>query len=399
MSPRADGAAPDPGATPGPGTAVRPPLDPATFAAALRDPPVPPERSWRPLMVRVGAGDAAGELEAVCRDHGIRIIDALDRQIADLAAVRLPAAAAAEREAWGREALAAAGGAAAFGTWVYLPWAARLVHLLDRDDYFDVITNRNLDKLTRDEQLRLREKHVGVIGLSVGGEAAVTVAQEHLCGHMVLADFDALDLSNLNRLGAGCDDLGLNKAVIVARRIVRIDPYLDLTVHEEGVSPDSLDTFLEGLDLVLEECDDLALKYTIRVAARRRRLNLIYAGDERGFLSVEPYALDPALEPFHGLVTQPQPPRASYASPLDFFRALTVWLGGWDAISARSRASLEQVGRTLCGYPQLAGEARWAAGQLAHVARRLLLDEHLPAFVGQLDLDALVPGPPTTRDG
>ena len=74
-----------------------------------------------------------------------------------------------------------------------------------------------------------------MVGLSVGGEAAVTIAQEHLCGSMVLADFDALDLSNLNRLGAGFDDLGRSKAVIVARRIMKLDPYLDLTVLRRGL--------------------------------------------------------------------------------------------------------------------------------------------------------------------
>ena len=33
-------------------------------------------------------------------------------------------------------------------------------------------------------------------------------------------------------------------------------------------------------------------------------------------------------------------------------------LGKWDAISERSWASLEQLGTTLNGYPQLAGETR-----------------------------------------
>jgi heme-degrading monooxygenase HmoA len=72
-------------------------------------------------------------------------------------------------------------------------------------------------------------------------------------------------------------------------------------------------------------------------------------------------------------------------------RALTVWLGGWDAISERSRLSLEQIGSTLRGYPQLASEARFAAGQIGHVARRLLLGERLAPFVGHLDLERWLP--------
>jgi tRNA threonylcarbamoyladenosine dehydratase len=236
------------------------------------------------------------------------------------------------------------------------------------------------------------------VGLSVGGEAAVTIAQEHLCGELVLADFDTLDLSNLNRLGAGFDDIGRNKAVIVARRIAKLDPYLRVSIVPEGVTEQNMDAFLDGLDLLIEECDGLALKHEMRVRARARGLNVIFAGDERGFLSLEPYRDFPALETFHGRVTAPQPRREAYDRPLDFMRALSVWLGGWDALSERSRRSVEQIGTTLCGYPQLAGEARFAAGQLSWFARRLLLHEHVEPFVGHLDLDELVsqhrsPGP------
>jgi hypothetical protein len=255
-----------------------------------------------------------------------------------------------------------------------------------------VITDRNRDKLTREEQRFLRTRRVGVIGLSVGGEAAVTLAQEHLCGAIVLADFDQLDLSNLNRLGAGFDDLGRNKAVLVGRRVAKIDPYLDVTLYPEGVSLEDMDAFLDGLDLLVEECDGLGIKLEIRRRARERGLDLVFAADERGFLSVEPYGTHPELEPFHGRIAEPQGPRASYPTALAFMKDLTEWMGGWDQISERSRRSLEKLGTELCGYPQLASEARYAAGQVGHVARRLLLGERVPPFCGHLDLDRLVPG-------
>lgn len=207
-----------------------------------------------------------------------------------------------------------------------------IVRVLPRDEYFAVITNRNQDKLTHREQGILRGKRVGVVGLSVGGEAAVTVAQEHLCGHILLADFDGLDLSNLNRLGAGIDELGMNKAVIVARRIARINPDLGITMYRSGVNEQTMDALLYGLDLLLEECDSLPLKLELRKAAAARGLNVIFAGDERGFLSIEPYAT----------------------------------------------------------HPQLASEARFAAGQLGHVARRLLLGDELPPSWQHVDLDQIL---------
>ena len=348
--------------------------------------------SYEPVFVQLAPGERP-QLEALCLEHAITLVDSIDRQLADLAAVRLPGGTADDRARCVADHVVCAGDVDACGLWVLLPWEVRLVHLLDPEAYLEVITSRNREKITRDEQDLLRSRRVGVVGLSVGGEAAVTVAQEHLCGEMVLADFDALDLSNLNRLGAGFDDLGQNKAILVARRIVRIDPYLRLRVYTEGVTPANVDSFLDRLDLLIEECDSLPLKYLMREKARERRLNIIFAGDERGFLSLEPYATHPRLPAFHGRVTGPQPPRDSYATVSEFLRALTVWLGGWDAISERSRRSLEGVGTTLGGYPQLAGEARLAAGQLAWFARKLLLGEAVEPFVGHLDLDELVARP------
>lgn len=368
-------------------------LDLEGFQAALQAPEEPPGASWRAESVALEPGQEA-ELRALCAPAGIQVTDPLDHQLPDLAAVRLPAGSPEERERWMAQALETAGGRDAYGRWVHLPWRRMMVHLLAPEDYFDVVTDRNRDKINREEQRLLRSRRVGVAGLSVGGEAAFTLAQEHLCGTLVLADFDALDLSNLNRLGTGVHALGQNKAVLLARRIAEVDPWLEVVLHPEGVTGESLDAFMDGLDLLVEECDGLAMKWTMREEARRRGIDIIFAGDERGFLSLEPYGAHPDLLPFHGLLDGPQPPRSSFDSPLAFMKELTVWLGGWDAISDRSRNSLARLGTELGGYPQLASEARYAAGQLGHVARRLLLGERLPPFVGHLDLDELLPTTP-----
>ena len=346
--------------------------------------------SWQAKIVRLSPGDH-NRFTACCREQRIVQIDTIERQLADLAQARFPAASSAERDQFVADAVAAAGDAVAVGAWAYLPWQATVVHLLDRDAYFEVITNRNRDKITRAEQERLRTKRVGVLGLSVGGESAVTVAQEHLCGEIVLADFDRLDLSNLNRLPAGVDELGLRKTTIVARRIARIDPYLSVIVFEDGVTSSNLGTFLAGLDLLIEECDGLPIKHEVRLHARALRVNVVYAADERGFLSVEPYAHWPTLRPFHGLIETPPLSRERYPTSIAFMKALTEWMGGWNNISERSQRSLACVGETLCGYPQLASEARYAAGQIGHVARRLLLGERLHPFVGNLDLAQYLP--------
>ena len=347
--------------------------------------------TWRPVAIALQPGDGDA-LRALCAARHLTVHDPIDRQLQELVQVRHPSVSDnATLHAHAAAIVRAAGDRDAIGTWWHFPWDRRVVHLLGGDDYFAVITNRNQDKLTAEEQALLRTKRIGVIGLSVGGEAAVNVAQEHLCGEIWLADFDALDLSNLNRLGGGCDDLGVPKATIVARRIAKLNPYLRVAALHGGVTSENVGDFVRGVDLVLEECDSLPIKGLVRQAARRIGRNVLYAADERGFVSIEPYANDPALQPFLGDNADAHRSRADFASTQDFFVALTNWLGGWDAISERSRQSLLKIGSELRGYPQLASEARFAAGIVGHIARLILLGEPVAAWQGHLDLDEIIP--------
>lgn len=354
------------------------------FVIALALPPVPPEQSWRPARVQLAVGEK-DRFMALCQEQGIRVSDTIGRQLAELAAARFPAPGqAGERSRFTKDVTASVDDLAEFGLWVYLPWAAQVAHLLSPGEYLEVVTNRNRDKITRAEQELLRAKRVGVLGLSVGAEAAVVIAQEHLCGHLVLADFDRLELSNLNRLGASFTSIGQPKTKIAARRIAAIDPYLEVTLVEEKVTAANARQFVAGLDLLVEECDGAAAKYGVREAARAAGVNVVYAADERGFLSIEPYRTRPGLPPFHGL-TGPD------LAASDRITALVEWLGGPAALSDRSQRSVTLIGTELAGYPQLASEARYAAGQIGHVVRRMLLGEDLPPFHGHLDLGDLIP--------
>jgi tRNA threonylcarbamoyladenosine dehydratase len=360
-------------------------MDLEGFAAALALPPIPPGQSWRPACVQLAAGEKDRFL-VLCRERGIRVSDTIGQQLAELAAARLPAPdQAGERSRFTEDVTASVDDLAEFGLWVYLPWAAQAAHLLGPGEYLEVVTNRNRDKITRAEQELLRAKRVGVLGLSVGAEAAVVIAQEHLCGHLVLADFDRLELSNLNRLGASFTSIGQPKTKIAARRIAAIDPYLEVTLVEDEVTAANAGQFVAGLDLLVEECDGAAAKYGVREAARAARVNVVYAADERGFLSIEPYRMRSGLPLFHGLAGP------DLAASADRMTALVEWLGGPAALSGRSRHSVTLIGTELAGYPQLASEARYAAGQIGHVVRRMLLGEDLPPFHGHLDLADLIP--------
>ncbi len=131
-----------------------------------------------------------------------------------------------------------------YGVWVYYPWSGWLVHLLDEREFIELRTTRNLYKITAAEREVLAQKKIGIMGLSVGQSIALTVAMERSFGEIRLADFDLLELSNLNRIRSGVHTLGISKVVVAAREIAEIDPFLRVTCFLEGVNEENLDQFL-----------------------------------------------------------------------------------------------------------------------------------------------------------
>ncbi|XFE76024.1 ThiF family adenylyltransferase [Algoriphagus halophilus] len=93
-----------------------------------------------------------------------------------------------------------------------------MVHVLAEEEFIKIRTLRNNFKITPSEQDLLSKKKVGIVGLSVGQSIALAMTLERGYGEIRLADFDTLELSNLNRLKAGVTSLGLEKVILAARR-------------------------------------------------------------------------------------------------------------------------------------------------------------------------------------
>ncbi len=79
----------------------------------------------------------------------------------------------------------------------------------------------------------------------MGHAVAHMLATQGLCGTLRLADFNTLEVSNLNRVPATVFDLGVNKATVAARRIAELDPYLPVEVNTSGLSAAAMDAFLD----------------------------------------------------------------------------------------------------------------------------------------------------------
>lgn len=302
-------------------------------------------------------------------DPGIAVIDECARQQAGLAELT----PAAEPELLAEPT-----------RWAYYPWRRTVLSILGPRSFRRLRLDRNRNLISADEQQRLSTLRIGVIGLSVGHAVAYHLSAEGLCGELRLTDFDELELPNLNRVPATVFDLGLNKAVVAARRIAELDPYLPVRVDTGGVRPESIEEFLGGLDVVIEECDSLDAKVLVREAARARQLPVLMATADRGLLDVERFDLDADRPILHGLLGDIDTARLSGLTSKDKVPHVLRILDAAQ-LSPRMAASLVEVGKTLTTWPQLTGEVALGATLVAGAVRRIGLGEPLDS--GRLRLD------------
>ena len=268
--------------------------------------------------------------------------------------------------------------------WVHYPWRRIVASVLGPRGYRAVRLDRNRNLITAEEQDRLALLRIGIVGLSVGHTVAYTLAQEGLCGGLRLADFDDLEFSNLNRVPAAVFDQGSNKATLAARRIAELDPYLPVEVFSRGITPDSVDGFLDGIDILVEECDSLDTKLLVRAAARARRIPVLMATGDLGLLDVERFDLEPQRPLIHGLLGDIDLAELAELPSQDKVPYALRMMDG-ARLSPRMAASLVEVGNTLATWPQLVGEVALSATLVAEGVRRIGLGEELSS--GRLRID------------
>ena len=126
---------------------------------------------------------------------------------------------------------------------------------------YDEAFSRNIGWVTREEQALLRHKRVAIAGLGgVGGLHLLTLCRLGI-SKFHLADFDTFDLANFNRqAGATISTLDQSKLDVMIRQARDINPELDITAFEKGVTDDNLEAFLEGVDLYIDGLDFFAFE-------------------------------------------------------------------------------------------------------------------------------------------
>jgi len=87
---------------------------------------------------------------------------------------------------------------------------------------------------------RLKQACIGIAGLGGLGSAVAVALSRVGIGRLILADFDIVEPSNLNRQQYFVDQLGLPKVDALAETLRRVNPYIHLESHQIMLDPDNL---------------------------------------------------------------------------------------------------------------------------------------------------------------
>lgn len=121
---------------------------------------------------------------------------------------------------------------------------------------YETAFDRNVGFLSPNEQAGLRTRRVAVAGLGGAGGAQVHVLARLGVGKFNIADLDTFELVNFNRqIGATVSTLGESKCDVARGMVLDINPTADVRSFEQGVGPDSIDAFLDGVDVVVDSLD------------------------------------------------------------------------------------------------------------------------------------------------
>lgn len=127
---------------------------------------------------------------------------------------------------------------------------------------------------------RLQSANILIVGLGGVGSFAAEFLVRSGIGNLTIVDGDTVDITNINRqLPALNSTIGKNKTDVVAKRILDINPEINLKKINEFLEPERMEEILtqEKFDYVLDCIDSLSPKLALIITCKRKKIKLVSA--------------------------------------------------------------------------------------------------------------------------
>jgi len=136
---------------------------------------------------------------------------------------------------------------------------------------------KNLGPLTQEEQMLLLAKKIFIAGCGgIGGYLLEHMVRLGI-GHIICADMDVFDESNLNRqILATHSTLGQKKAEIAKRRALEINPSCTVEIVTKKLDKNNIVELIKGVDIVMEGMDNANSRFVIAEACGKTKITLAH---------------------------------------------------------------------------------------------------------------------------
>lgn len=115
---------------------------------------------------------------------------------------------------------------------------------------------QGLLKYLQPEQLKtIQSKKIGIGGAGGLGSNTAMILTRSGFKHFEIIDQDVIDASNLNRQQFFIHEIGQDKVSVLKKRLLDINPDLNITAHKTKWTPETGDQYFKGFDFVIEAFD------------------------------------------------------------------------------------------------------------------------------------------------
>lgn len=101
----------------------------------------------------------------------------------------------------------------------------------------------------------LKKAHVGIAGLGGLGSNTVLALARNGVGMLTIADFDVVELSNINRQAYTLKHLGMKKTAALTELISEINPFCEVSAHSVKITQDNITDIFADCDIICEAFD------------------------------------------------------------------------------------------------------------------------------------------------
>lgn len=131
--------------------------------------------------------------------------------------------------------------------------------------------------LGKEGMIKLKKSTVAVFGIGGVGSFATEALVRSGLGKIILIDYDIIDISNINRqIHATSSTVGLPKVEVMKKRLLDINPELNIEVYKEKYNSETRDKLIStDYDYVIDAIDMITSKIDLITTCKEKNIPII----------------------------------------------------------------------------------------------------------------------------